>query len=125
MFAFNLVGNLTRNAEARQVGERYAIGMSVAINRRSKDGNNIVTYINVVYWCKSDKVTQYLTKGKKVAINGSWYDNKEGKDGRWYQTFYANEIEFGFDSKQGGEQSQPQQDSGYGNIPDGDDDLPF
>lgn len=124
MFGFNLVGNLTKDAEAKKVGEKWVIGLSIAVNRKKKNGDNIVSYINVAYWCSSNKVAQYLTKGKKIACSGSWYENKEGNDNRYYQTFYANEIEFGFDKSENSNNSRPAE---QGNTFAGadDDDLPF
>ncbi|MDV3750614.1 hypothetical protein CMU19_04305 [Elizabethkingia anophelis] len=127
MFTFNATGNLTKDAEVRQFEDRFAISMSIAINKRIKDKDDIVTYLNLVYWTKSDKIVQYLTKGKKIGVTGSWYENKKSKDGdKYFQTFYVSELEFLSQSQEAKPQSQnttTNNENPFGN--DDDDDLPF
>lgn len=71
------VGNLTRDAESRMVGETEVAKYSVAINSR-KDR---VLYMDCDHW-RAGGVLPYLTKGTSVLVEGeleqqSWKD-KEG-----------------------------------------------
>ena len=71
------VGNLTRDAESRMVGETEVAKYSVAINSR-KDR---VLYMDCDHW-RVGGVLPYLTKGTSVLVEGeleqqSWTD-KEG-----------------------------------------------
>lgn len=71
------VGNLTRDAESRMVGETEVAKYSVAINGR-KDR---VLFIDCDHW-RVGGVLPYLTKGTTVLVEGeleqqSWTD-KEG-----------------------------------------------
>lgn len=72
------VGNLTRDAESRMVGETEVARYSVAINGR-KDK---VLFIDCDHW-RIGGVLPYLTKGTTVLVEGeleqqSWKD-KEGQ----------------------------------------------
>ena len=71
------VGNLTRDAESRMVGETEVAKYSVAINSR-KDR---VLYMDCDHW-RVGGVLPYLTKGTSVLVEGeleqqAWKD-KEG-----------------------------------------------
>lgn len=93
MFLLTATGNLTKDAEARQFEERFAISMSIAVNKKYKDQER-ATFLNLTYWSKSDKILQYLKKGKKIGIVADWYENAKGKDDKYYQNFSVREIEF-------------------------------
>lgn len=92
MFHYYAIGNLTKDAEARQFDERFAISLSIAVNRKYKD-KEYATFLNLTYWSKSDKVVQYLKKGKKIAVSGDWYSNTKGKDDKYYQDFTVRELQ--------------------------------
>lgn len=84
-----LLGNLTRDPELRYTpGGTAVINFSMATNRSYKEKETdewkeVADYHNVVFWAKSAEIiAQYLTKGKKVLVQGrlqtrSW----EAKDG--------------------------------------------
>ena len=80
MSGFNkciFVGNLTKDAESRMVGETEVAKYSVTINGRKEK----VTYIDCDHW-RVGGVLPYLTKGTSVLVEGeleqqSWKD-KEG-----------------------------------------------
>lgn len=145
---FNLVasGHLTKDATAQLVqgqnGAMYSIKFDLAVNKRSGD-NNYTTYIPCVYWCKTDKIVQYLKKGKGVVVSINWYRNEKEQNGdRYFQSFRVAELDFqsagssqdsspkttGF-----GEAKQPNQtpqhnyrfDNVNGNSEPVEDDLPF
>lgn len=91
MFNFFATGNLTRDAVAREFNGRFAISMSIAINKKVKD-KDFVTYLNLTYWAKSDKIVQYLKKGKRIAVTGDWYSNTKGSNDVYYQDFAVREL---------------------------------
>ena len=82
-----LTGNLTRDCEVRQTAGGMAIGsFGIAVNDRRKNGQTgeWEDYPNffdcTLFGTKAEKLSQYLTKGTKVAIEGrlhysSWESN--------------------------------------------------
>lgn len=92
MFNFFAIGNLTKDAESREFDGRFAISISIAINKRVKD-KDYVSYLNMTYWSKSEKILPYLKKGKKIAVSGDWYTNNKGKDDKYYQDFSIRELQ--------------------------------
>jgi len=82
------IGRLTRDPELRYTpGGTGVCRFSIAINRtyRNQEGNNVdeVLFINIVTWGKqAENCSQFLKKGRRVAVNGelrsnNWQD-KEG-----------------------------------------------
>lgn len=142
MFNFFATGNLTKDAESREFDGRFAISISIAINKKVKD-KDYVTYLNMTYWSKSDKILAYLKKGKKIAVSGDWYSNNKGKDDRYYQDFSIRELQLlGSNENASNEAKQAPQPNfssqsntnTQGNVEsgqydpfgdEGDDDLPF
>ncbi len=92
MFNFFATGNLTKDAESREFDGRFAISISIAINKKVKD-KDYVSYLNMTYWSKSEKILPYLKKGKKIAVSGDWYSNNKGKDDKYYQDFSIRELQ--------------------------------
>ena len=87
---FNFVGNLTRDAESRHVGDNSVVKMGVAINERYKDrdGNwkdGDPVFIDVEFWGKAaERLEPMLTKGAQVFGSGklkidSWDDKETGQ----------------------------------------------
>ena len=70
-------GNLTRDAESKQVGENEVLTFSIAVNGR-KDGD--VMYLNCDLW-RPGGVGEYLTRGKQVAVSGELRCKRYEKDG--------------------------------------------
>ena len=90
MLKFQAIGNLTRDAEVRTAGNGKVISFSVAVNEQWKDRNgekqSKTTYIDCAKWVSQDGSTalsQYLTKGKLVYIEGepsvNAYTNNQGE----------------------------------------------
>ena len=70
-----IVGNLTKDIEVKYTQSGSAVGnISIASNRSKKQGDqwvDEVSYFDVVLFGKSaENLQQYLTKGKKVAVQG-------------------------------------------------------
>lgn len=75
MKKISIIGNVTRDAVVRDAGNRKAIGFGVAVNERFKDRNNVqqerTTFFNCTIWRNDNTaIAQYITKGKKVFVEG-------------------------------------------------------
>ena len=93
------LGNLTADAKTRDTkGDYKAISFSLGINEKRQNGNDASTFINCTYWSKSDKIAQYLTKGKKILVVADWFDVTE-KDGKTYTNFRVRDIKFADSTK--------------------------
>lgn len=121
------IGRLTRDPEVRytQSGKAY-VSFTLAIDRRkSGEGNPQADFISCVAWEKTAEViSQYCTKGKKIAVEGRIQTRSYEKDGRKY---YVTEVivqsmEF-CDSKGGG--ASTTNGGTYAGTPVPDDDIPF
>ena len=130
MNQLTIIGNLTRDPESKDVGEKTVCNFTVAVNRRQKDkdGNNIADFFRVSAWGKTGETCQkYLTKGRKVAVVGSVsvhaYSDKEGNPKGSLEVF-AQDVEFlssGNNSEQAAPAPAPQTDG----TPVDTDELPF
>jgi single-strand DNA-binding protein len=80
-----LVGNLTRDPEIRYVdgGGKAVTKFALAVNRRTKQGDETM-FIDVVAWDRLGEIcNQYLKKGMSALIEGRLairkYETKEGE----------------------------------------------
>lgn len=79
-----LLGNLTKDVEEIKIGKgkniQKAIAIGVACNSKDKDGNEYTTFVNMLYFGKYENIIEYLTKGKKVLIEGELnsFNDKNG-----------------------------------------------
>ncbi|GAC1401462.1 MAG: single-stranded DNA-binding protein [Vulcanimicrobiaceae bacterium] len=101
-----LVGNLTRDPEIRYVdgGGKAVTKFSLAINRKSKTGDETM-YIDIVAWDRLGEIcNQYLKKGMSALVEGRLvirdYTNKDGEKRKAIEVV-ANEMQM-LDSKGGG-----------------------
>lgn len=81
-----LVGRLTRDAELKYTSSGLAIcKFGLAVSVRQKKGDQWVdepNFYNVVVWGKDgERLNQYLTKGKLVAVEGNLRQDKWEQDG--------------------------------------------
>ena len=76
-----LIGNLTRDPEMRYTTAGIPVTkFSMAVNRRGKDE---VDFFNIVAWRKLAEICgEYLSKGKKVSIEGRLEIDSYEKDGK-------------------------------------------
>ena len=123
-----IVGNLTRDIEVRYSSSGVAIGrISVAVNRTWKNGDqwvDDVSYFDVVLFGNlAENRKQYLTRGQKVAVQGSLVQSRWEKDGQ-----KNSKVEIRADNVQlvgsrgsangasgSYQQNRPQNNSGYNN----------
>ena len=120
------IGRLTRDPEVRytQSGKAYA-SFTLAIDRRkSADGNQQADFIQCVAWEKiAEIISQYVSKGQKIAVEGRIQTRSYDKDGRkvYVTEIVVNSMEF-CDSKGGQQLSDAKEFAGTA-VPD--DDIPF
>lgn len=97
-----LIGNLTRDPESRATQAGIPVcNFSIAVNRRfvnQQTGQREVDYFNIVAWRQlADLCSQYLAKGRKVAVSGSiqtrTYQAQDGSN-RLAIDIIADEVEF-------------------------------
>ena len=71
-----LMGNLTRDPELRQTPNGLNVcSFSIALNRSYKDGSGewqeATDYVDIVAWGPlGERVSQYLSKGRRVLVQG-------------------------------------------------------
>jgi single-strand DNA-binding protein len=128
-----LLGNIGRDAETKFTPNGTARAtFSVATSRRWKDQKSgewkeETDWHNVVLW-RSENLSNYLTKGKQVYIEGRLqtrsYETKSGEK-RYVTEVIAQElILLGGGEKASGSHSAPAEDAGPSSVPN-DDDVPF
>jgi len=91
------IGRLTRDPELRYTSGGTGVSkFAIAINRtyRGQDGNNVeeVLFINIVTWGKqAENCSQFLKKGRRVAVNGELRANNwQDKDGNKRVSYEIN-----------------------------------
>lgn len=120
-----LVGNIASDPEAFTTQGGIARStFRVAVQRRFKNaaGEREADFLTVVAWRQTaDFVTKYLTKGSKVAVEGSVqvrsYDAQDGSK-RYVTEIIADSVE-----ALGKREDKPQDGSGFVEVED--DELPF
>lgn len=124
-----LIGRLTKDPEVRYTESQLAIArFSIAVDREGKDKEADFPSI-IVFGKQAENCERYLSKGRKVAIQGSIqtgsYTNKDGNT--VYTTeVVANRVEFldwGTDTKPKSENDYPEGDNKYDF--DDDEEAPF
>lgn len=86
-----LIGRLGKDAETKTVGDTTVTRFSVATERRFKKGDDWMSeteWHNVTLW-RSGKLSEYLTKGTLVSVEGRLQTRKYDKDG---ETRYSTEV---------------------------------
>lgn len=95
-----LIGNLTRDAEVFETkAGKSACKFSIAVQRDFKDadGNFPTDFFNGVLWGDhAAKMAGYMTKGKKIAVEGRvknrTYEDKDGQK-RTVTEIFADHVE--------------------------------
>lgn len=94
------IGNLTKNPECRDAGQSKVCSFALAINEyyyTNGSKNQTTTYIDVETWNKqAENCTKFLSKGKKVAIEGKLKMNSWEKDGKKFSKLFcvADRVHF-------------------------------
>jgi len=96
------MGNLTRDPELRQTPNgQSVVSFSLALNRAYKDQSGdwqeATDYIDVVAWGPlAERVSQYVTKGRRVLVQGRLQSRSWEQDGqkRSKVEVLANDVTF-------------------------------
>lgn len=121
-----LIGRLTKDPEVRYTEQQLAVArFNIAIDRIGKDKGADFPSI-VVFGKQAENCEKYLTKGRKVAIQGHIQTGSYEKDGRKVYTtdVVADRVEF---LEWGDREENPTNNSGTfeGFEAVEDDDVPF
>jgi single-strand DNA-binding protein len=108
-----LMGNLTRDPELRQTPNGQNVcSFSLALNRSYKDASGewqeSTDYVDIVAWAGlAERVAQYVTKGRRVIVQGRIQSRSWEQDGqkRNKVEVLANDVTF-LDSRGSGEASE-------------------
>ncbi len=102
MYKIILTGRLGQDAEVKDVGNKKAINLRVAVSLdhgKDKDNAENTEWVNAVIWKtenQSIKIAEYLKKGKQIMIEGvpsaEMYKTKDGEP-RVYMHVNVREIE--------------------------------
>jgi single-strand DNA-binding protein len=131
MNSLTIIGNLTKDPEMRttQSGKNVC-SFWVAVNQRRKDaqGNPITDFFRVSAWNSlADICGKYLAKGKKVAVSGSVtaraFQTQAGEI-RSEMDVTADTVEF-LSPSGAAQLTQDQSQTGFAQVEQPDDDLPF
>lgn len=109
-----IAGCLTREPDCRSTPNGSLIcELGVAVNRRGKDGNDEVAFIDVTVWGKTaEACRQYLAKGSNVYIEGRLvYEKWEDRNGanRYKLKVVAENVQFISRPESSGQQPQNRQ----------------
>lgn len=84
----NVIGRLTRDVEVKKLRSGPVGNMTIAINReirrQDREPEQRVTFVDAVLWGIPDKLVQYLTKGRQLAIHGEISTSSWERDGQQY-----------------------------------------
>lgn len=120
-----LIGNVGKEPENRQVGDNVVIKFTVATTERFTDRNgqqvDNTEWHNVEYWSRNGGILQYLHKGTQVYVEGKLKtDSWQGQDGKTnYKTSIRAQVLQLLGGKPQGQQAPQYQQQGYSQAPQG------
>lgn len=118
-----LIGNVGKEPENRQVGDNVVIKFTVATTERFTDRNgqqvDNTEWHNVEYWSRNGGILQYLHKGTQVYVEGKLKtDSWQGQDGKTnYKTSIRAQVLQLLGGKPQGQQAPQYQQQGYQQAP--------
>ncbi len=82
-----LIGRLTRDAELKYTNSGMAVArLSLAVNRRKRSGDQWTEEANffdiTVFGKTAENLTQYMMKGKEIAVEGELRQSRWEQDGQ-------------------------------------------
>ncbi len=140
MIKLQVIGNLGKDCNVKEVNGKNVINFSVAHSERYKDsqGNQKerTTWVECAYWTDRTAISQYLTKGRTVYAEGTPeadpYTNKEGQPAATLRMRVQNVQLLGSNSSGDSNNNAQQNYTGNAQMPKpesanaaGDEDLPF
>lgn len=73
IITISITGYVGSEPQLRQVGEQHVVSFSVAVNRRTSNGNEQTLWIRANVWNKlADVAIQYVNKGSLVQLTTEW-----------------------------------------------------
>ena len=120
-----LIGNVGKEPENRQVGDNVVIKFTVATTERFTDRNgqqvDNTEWHNVEYWSRNGGILQYLHKGTQVYVEGKLKtDSWQGQGGKTnYKTSIRAQVLQLLGGKPQGQQAPQYQQQGYQQAPQG------
>lgn len=110
-----LIGNLTRDPEARKAGEHDVIGFGMAINTRFSAEKEEVCFVDVEAWNQTGKfVSSYFKKGQTILVEGRLKLDRWESEGEKRQKLYvvAEKVSFVGKKDSSGEEEKPKTTAG-------------
>jgi single-strand DNA-binding protein len=116
-----IMGNLTRDPELRSTPNGQSVcSFSLALNRSYKDSSGnwqeLTDFVDVVAWGPlAERVSQYLSKGRRALITGRLQQRSWEQDGQKRSKIevIANDVTF-MDGPGGGVSQNMNESDGYG-----------
>ena len=120
-----VMGNLTRDPELRQTPNGQSVtSFSLALNRSYKAQNGewqeATDYVDIVAWGPlAERVSQYLTKGRRALVQGRLQSRSWEQDGqkRSKLELVANDVTFVDSRGEGGNDGAPASSSRLASKP--------
>ena len=79
-----MVGNIVKDCEIKHFENSDKISLSIAVNEWQKNGT-VAHFFDIEYWVSSaGNLAPHLTKGAKIALQGSLARQRWEKDGKKY-----------------------------------------
>lgn len=120
-----LLGRLTKDPDERKSGEMTITRFSVAVDRRTKDGQTADFPSCVAFGKTAEFISKYFHKGMRIALDGHIQTGSYEKDGvKVYTTDVVVENAEFAESKVKEENKEDTKDA-WAPIPDGQINLPF
>lgn len=91
MNSITIVGNLTKDAQTRAVGDGTVTSFSIAENKRIKGEDKTIFFDCSMWGERGARIAEYLTKGGQVTVVGELQPLRE-KDGKTYIDVRVNDV---------------------------------
>ena len=117
------MGNLTRDPELRQTPNGQNVcGFSIALNRSYKDSSGewqeATDYVDIVAWGPlGERVSQYLSKGRRVLVQGRLQSRSWEQDGQKRSKLEVIASDVTFLDSRGGENANGASEEGDSSKP--------
>lgn len=91
-------GRVGKDAELRSTGSGLSVcSFSLAVDEYRKDKDNYTSWVDcTIFGVKAEKLSQYITKGTKLAVSGRLHQERWEKDGnkRSRLVLLVDDLEF-------------------------------
>jgi single-strand DNA-binding protein len=111
MNRYMAIGNLTQDPQCRDVGESKVCNFGIAINEfyyKNKEKQKTTLFIDIETWSKqAENCVKFLSKGKKVAVEGRLKMNSWEKNGQKFSKVFCLADKVHFLGSEEGSQQKP------------------